>query len=93
MWISSKFQLLLVKEYQRLKEEELSKKSLEWNVSRTLAKVNYRIHTDAIKESLIPKALNKNQIHLVFRQKLLTFLKGILFVAFPSFISIKPLTA
>ncbi|MCC5916728.1 MAG: KilA-N domain-containing protein [Cryomorphaceae bacterium] len=66
MWISPKFQLLLVKEYQRLKEEELSNKSLEWNVSRTLAKVNYRIHTDAIKESLIPKALNKNQIHFVY---------------------------
>jgi len=66
MWISPKFQLLLIKEYQRLKEEELSNISLEWNVSRTLAKVNYRIHTDAIKENLIPKALNKSQIHFVY---------------------------
>ena len=66
MWISPKFQLLLIKEYQRLKEEELSNKSLEWNVSRTLAKVNYRIHTDAIKENLIPKEINKNQIHFVY---------------------------
>jgi hypothetical protein len=66
MWISPKFQLLLIKEYQRLKESELTKKSLEWNVSRTLAKVNYRIHTDAIKENLIPKELNKQQINFVY---------------------------
>jgi hypothetical protein len=66
MWISPKFQLLLVKEYQRLKEEELSNKSLEWNVSRTLAKVNYRIHTDAIKENLIPLELSKQQINHIY---------------------------
>lgn len=66
MWISPKFQLLLVKEYQRLKEEELSRQSLEWNVSRTLSKVNYRIHTDAIKEHLIPPKLSKKQTQLVF---------------------------
>ncbi|MCF6318829.1 MAG: KilA-N domain-containing protein, partial [Proteobacteria bacterium] len=62
MWISPKFQLLLVKEYQRLKEQE--SKQLDWNIKRTLAKVNYRIHTDAIKENLIPKLLSNSQINL-----------------------------
>ena len=57
MWISPKFQLLLIKEYQRLKEEENDRLNLSWNLHRTLAKVNYRIHTDAIKENLIPKEL------------------------------------
>ena len=53
MWISPKFQLLLVKEYQRLKEDENNRLKLEWNLQRTLSKVNYHIHTDAIKENLI----------------------------------------
>jgi len=55
-WISPVFQLYLIKEFQRLKkaEAEEQKATLEWNVKRTLAKVNYRIHTDAIKENLIP---------------------------------------
>ena len=66
MWISPKFQLLLVKEYQRLKNEENDRLKLEWSLQRTLAKVNYRIHTDAIKESLIPKALTKLQINFVY---------------------------
>jgi hypothetical protein len=66
MWISPKFQLLLVKEYQRLKNEENDRLKLEWNLQRTLAKVNYRIHTDAIKESLIPKVLSKIQINFVY---------------------------
>ena len=65
-WISAEFKLYLIKEFQRLKEEELSQQSLEWNVSRTLAKVNYRIHTDAIKEHLIPPKLSKQQISLVY---------------------------
>jgi hypothetical protein len=63
MWISPKFQLLLVKEYQRLKADENDRLKLGWNLQRTLAKVNYKIHTDAIKENLIPKELNKNQIN------------------------------
>ena len=54
MWISPKFQLLLVKEYQRLKADENERLKLDWNLQRTLSKVNYRIHTDAIKETLIP---------------------------------------
>ncbi|HMI61225.1 MAG TPA: KilA-N domain-containing protein [Puia sp.] len=66
MWISPKFQLLLVKEYQRLKKEEGDRLKLEWNLQRTLAKVNYRIHTDAIKESLIPKSLTKLQINFIY---------------------------
>jgi len=66
MWISPKFQLLLVKEYQRLKKEENERYKLDWNFQRTLAKVNYHIHTDAIKENLIPKKLNKKQISFIY---------------------------
>src|SRR5690606_14017168 len=66
MWISPKFQLLLVKEYQRLKEEESDRLKLEWNFQRTLSKVNYHIHTDAIKENLIPAALRKNQVSFIY---------------------------
>jgi hypothetical protein len=66
MWISPKFQLLLVKEYQRLKEDESDRLKLEWNFQRTLAKVNYHIHTDAIKENLIPETLNKSQVSIIY---------------------------
>jgi KilA-N domain len=66
MWISPKFQLLLVKEYQRLKEDENDRLKLTWNLQRTLAKVNYRIHTDAIKENLIPQMLSKEDIYFVY---------------------------
>lgn len=66
MWISPKFQLLLVKEYQRLKADENDRLMLEWNLQRTLAKVNYHIHTDAIKENLIPAELTKTQISFVY---------------------------
>jgi KilA-N domain len=66
MWISPKFQLLLVKEYQRLKADESDRLKLEWNLQRTLAKVNYHIHTDAIKENLIPQALTKQQASFVY---------------------------
>ncbi len=66
MWISPKFQLLLVKEYQRLKTDENDRLKLEWNFQRTLAKVNYHIHTDAIKENLIPAELTKSQISFVY---------------------------
>jgi hypothetical protein len=57
---------LLVKEFQRLKADENDRLKLEWNLQRTLAKVNYRIHTDAIKENLIPIELSKSQIQFVF---------------------------
>jgi hypothetical protein len=66
MWISPKFQLLLVKEYQRLKQDENDRLKLEWNLQRTLAKVNYHIHTDAIKDNLIPATLSKEQINYVY---------------------------
>ncbi|KAA5536971.1 KilA-N domain-containing protein [Taibaiella lutea] len=66
MWISPRFQLLLVKEFQRLKNEENERLKLEWNLQRTLAKVNYQIHTDAIKENLIPKEITKQQASFVY---------------------------
>ncbi|MBT3261058.1 KilA-N domain-containing protein [bacterium] len=58
-WISAEFKLYLLKEFQRLKQKEQEQKQLEWSVSRTLAKVNYLIHTDAIKQNLIPKNISK----------------------------------
>ncbi|HOK39255.1 MAG TPA: KilA-N domain-containing protein [Bacteroidales bacterium] len=65
-WISIEFKLYIIKEFQRLKEEETNRLKLEWNLQRTLAKVNYRIHTDAIKENLIPKELSKNEINIIY---------------------------
>ena len=58
-WISAEFKLFLIKEFQRLKENEIGNQSLEWNLSRSLSKINYKIHTEAIKEHLIPKIVNK----------------------------------
>ena len=66
MWISPKFQLLLVKEYQRLKADENNDLHLDWDFHRTLAKVNYHIHTDAIKENLVPNKLSKKQISFIY---------------------------
>lgn len=60
-WLSPEFKLYLIKEYQRLKDDENSRLSLDWNVNRTLAKINYRIHTDAIKDNLIPEHVSKAQ--------------------------------
>jgi hypothetical protein len=65
-WISAEFKFYFIKEFQRLKEDENDRLKLEWNLQRTLAKVNYHIHTDAIKENLIPKELNKYQINFVY---------------------------
>ena len=65
-WISSAFKLYLVIEFQRLKADENERLKLEWNLKRTLAKINYRIHTDAIKEKRIPKVLSKSQINLLY---------------------------
>jgi len=62
--ISPVFKLYLIKEFQRLKDEE--QKQLGWDIRRNLAKINYRIHTDAIKEHLIPQELSKEQINLVY---------------------------
>ncbi len=66
MWISAEFKVYLIKEFKRLKDEESNRNKLEWNLHRTLAKVNYRIHTDAIKENLIPKELNKHEINFIY---------------------------
>ena len=65
-WVSPEFKLYLLKEFQRLKEEESKTKSLEWNLQRTLAKVNYKIHTDAIKGNLIPPKVSKQQINFIY---------------------------
>ncbi len=65
-WISVEFELYVVKEFQRLKEDETRTKSLEWNLQRTLSKINYRIHTDAIKDEIIPKMVSKEQTMFVY---------------------------
>ncbi len=64
MWISAEFKIYLIKEFQRLKDNE--QKQLGWDVRRDLAKINYRIHTDAIKENLIPATLSGLQISHVY---------------------------
>lgn len=63
-WISVEFELYIVKEFQRLKDQE--QKQLGWDIKRNLAKINYRIHTDAIKENLIPENLTAQQISFVY---------------------------
>ncbi|MBB4842377.1 hypothetical protein HNP55_000872 [Paucibacter oligotrophus] len=65
-WLSPEFKLYLIKEFQRLKDEEARATSLAWSFQRTLAKVNYRIHTDAIKERLIPPLLTPAQTVIVY---------------------------
>lgn len=60
-WISPEFKLYIIKDYQRLKEDENSRLSLDWNLRRTLSKTNYKIHTDAIKEHLIPPDISATQ--------------------------------
>ncbi len=68
-WISIEFKLYVIKEFQRLKADENDRQKLDWNLQRTLAKVNYTIHTDAIKERLIPERLRKQQISFVYASK------------------------
>ncbi|MDH6305950.1 hypothetical protein M2459_002961 [Parabacteroides sp. PF5-5] len=63
-WISIEFELYIVKEFQRLKEEE--QKSLGWSAKRELAKINYRIHTDAIRQNLIPNELTPQQTSIIY---------------------------
>ena len=67
MWISPKFKLLLIKEFERLKENE--QKELGWNVKRELSKINYKIHTNAVKHNLLPVALTKEQINFVYAEE------------------------
>ena len=63
-WVSVEFKFYLIKEFQRLKNEQ--SKELDWNVKRQLTKINYRIHTDAVKENLIPENLTPKQISIVY---------------------------
>ena len=65
-WLSPEFKLYLIKEFQRLKEDENSRLSLEWNLNRTLSKLNYRIHTDAVKEHIIPENITKEQTSIIY---------------------------
>ena len=64
MWISAEFKIYLIKEFQRLKDEE--HKQLGWDIRRNLTKINYRIHTDAVKENLIPPKLTLQQTNLIY---------------------------
>lgn len=66
MWISAEFKVYLIKEFKRLKEAENSQQNLEWSVQRMISKINYHIHTDAIKENLIPKTLTKEQASIIY---------------------------
>jgi hypothetical protein len=65
-WLSPEFKLYLIKEFQRLKEDESRRLSLEWNLNRTLSKLNYRIHTDAIKSHLIPDSVTASLAGLAY---------------------------
>jgi hypothetical protein len=65
-WISPKFKLYLIKEFQRLKIDESQRLKLDWDIKRNLAKINYHIHTDAIKNNLIPEKISKTKEYLIY---------------------------
>jgi len=65
-WLSPEFKLYLITEFQKLKEEENKTRHLQWDLQRTLAKINYRIHADAIKENLIPPKISKDKINIIY---------------------------
>ena len=65
-WLSPEFKYYLISEFDRLKSEELQQQSLEWNLQRALAKINYRIHTDAIKEHIIPPEITRSQANTIY---------------------------
>lgn len=65
-WISPEFKLYVIKDYQRLKEDENSRLSLSWNLNREISKLNYRVHTDSIKENLIPRELTPEQVSFTY---------------------------
>ncbi len=65
-WVSAEFKLYIIKDYQRLKGDENSRLSLSWNLGRELSKINYRIHTDAIKENIIPSDISQNLKGVVY---------------------------
>ena len=66
MWISPEFKIYLIKEFQRLKEREEERQKLGWNAKRMLTKVNYKIHTDAIKKHIVPKLITKKQTTFIY---------------------------
>ncbi|REG94316.1 KilA-N domain-containing protein [Algoriphagus antarcticus] len=66
MWLSPEFQIYLVNEFQRLKEDENNRLKLNWDFQRSLSKVNYHIHTDAIKENLIPEKISSKQSSIIY---------------------------
>ena len=66
MWISAEFKIYLIKEFQRLQDDENQRKNLGWDIKRNLAKINYKIHTEAIKQNLIPKQITKNQTMQIY---------------------------
>lgn len=66
MWISPEFKIYLIKEFQRLKEEENERLLLGWDAKRMLTKVNYKIHTDAIREYIVPKLITKKQSTFIY---------------------------
>ena len=68
-WLSPEFKYLLIIEFQRLEEDETRRLSLEWSLQRTLSKINYRIHTDAIKEHIIPNVVTKEQISYTYAEE------------------------
>jgi hypothetical protein len=65
-WLSPEFKLYLIKEFQRLKDQENKLNGLDWDLKRNLAKINYKIHTDSIKENLIPQKINPNEIKNIY---------------------------
>ena len=65
-WVSVEFRLYLIKEFQRLKDDESRRLSLAWNLNRTLSKLNYRIHTDAVKAHLIPPEITPAQAAITY---------------------------
>lgn len=65
-WISAEFKLYLIKEFQRLKQEEQERKELGWDAKRFLVKANYRVHTDAVKQNLIPSGISQKQISHIY---------------------------
>ena len=69
MWISPEFKLLLINEFQRLKEEEAERKNIDWDVKRIVSKINYRIHTDAIKEVLPSFNLAKDREKWIYAEE------------------------
>jgi hypothetical protein len=66
MWISPEFKIYLIREFQRLKDEEQRRLANPWNINRTLAKVNYRIHTDAIKTNIVPPTVTPSQLAYIY---------------------------